>query len=233
MSYSTDGSLPKDVAGYPAEGLYVPNVGTVAAQGNAVSTDGLQQPYAATVVQTVSSGISLNDGLKASYSAAKQGLVAASSATDIFTITGSSTKTIRVTRIELFATTTSATPAALDVLLLKRSTANTAGTSTGSPAAIPHDSTSAAASATVLAYTANPTTGTLVGNIRAAKYMMALATQTATDFPMPQVLVWDFGARPSQGIVVRGTSEVLAINLNAATPTATASFNISIEWTEE
>ena len=73
------------------------------------------------------------DGGKATCSAAKIGLVPASSATDVFTITGSATKTVRVTRIEITATTTAATPAALDVLLLKRSTANSGGTSTGRP----------------------------------------------------------------------------------------------------
>lgn len=186
------------------------------------------------VVQASDKGVGMADGPKATYSAAKVGLVPGSSATDIFTITGSTTKTIRVTRIELAATTTSATPAALDILLLKRSTANTGGTSTGSPTAVPHDSNNAAASATVLAYTAPPTTGNLVGTaIRNQKYLMALATSTATDFPQIDHLMWDFGDRPAQAIVLRGTGDVLAINLNAATPTATASFDIAIEWTEE
>ncbi len=179
-------------------------------------------------------GVAMADGVKATYSAAKVGLVPASSATDIFTITGSATKTIRVTRIEITATTTSATPAALDVLLLKRSTANSAGTSTGSPTPVPHDSTNAAVSATVLAYTANPTTGTLVGTaIRNQKLMQTLATYTATDFPAKDSLVWDFGNRPAQAIVLRGTGEVLAVNLNGVTATATASFDLAVEWTEE
>src|SRR6266571_2441944 len=173
------------------------------------------------------------DGQRATYSAAKVGLVPGSSATDIFTITGSASKTIRVTRIEIVGTTTSATAAALDVLLLKRSTANTGGTSTGSPTAVPHDSLSAAASATVLSYTAVPTTGTLVGTaIRNQKLMLTLATYTATDFPPVAPVIWDFGSRPAQAIVLRGIAEVLAINLNTTTPTATASFDIAIEWTE-
>ncbi len=163
------------------------------------------------------------------------GLVPASSATDIFTLTGSATKTIRITRIEITATTTSATPAALDVLLLKRSTADTGGTSTGSPTPVPHDSADAAVSATVLAYTANPTTGALVGTaLRNAKFFQTLATYTATDFPAKDSLVWEFGNRPgAQAIVLRGVAEVLAINLNGVTATATASFNIAIEFTEE
>ncbi|GHO99544.1 hypothetical protein KSF_095920 [Reticulibacter mediterranei] len=175
------------------------------------------------------------DGGKATYSAAKVGLVPAGSATDIFTITGSASKIIRVTHIEITATTTSATPAALDVLLLKRSAANTGGTSTGSPTPVPHDSTNAAVSATVLSYTANPSgLGALVGTaIRNSKFFQTLGTYTATDFPTKDSLIWDFGGRPGQAIVLRSAAEVLAINLNAATATATASFDISIEWTEE
>lgn len=174
-----------------------------------------------------------SDGIWPTYSAAKVGLVPANSATDIFTITGSATKIVRVTRIEIVGTTTSATPAALDVLLLKRSTANTGGTSTGSPTPVSHDSSDGAATATVKSYTANPTTGTLVGTaIRNQKLMLMLATYTATDFPPEDRIIWDFGSR-GKAIVLRGTGEVLAINLNAVTPTATASFNIAVEFTEE
>lgn len=176
----------------------------------------------------------LTDGTKATYSAAKVGLVPAGSATDIFTVTGSGTTTVRVTRITITATTTSATPAALDVLLVKRSTANSGGTSTGSPTPVPHDSTNAAVTATVLSYTANPTTGNLVGTaIRNAKLFQTLATYTATDFPAKDQIIWEFGNRASQAIVLRGTGEVLAVNLNAASATGTASFDIDVEFTEE
>jgi hypothetical protein len=165
----------------------------------------------------------------ATYSAAKVGLVPASSPTDIFTITGSATKIVRVTRIAITATTTSATPAAIDCLLVKRSTANSGGTSTGSPTPVPHDSTNAAATATILAYTVNPTTGDIVGTaLRNEKLMQQLATLTATDFPGPGKLVWEF-PRP---IVLRGIAEVLAVNLNGVSVTGTASFDIDAEWTE-
>lgn len=173
-------------------------------------------------------------GQRATYSAAKVGLVPASSATDIFTITGAANKVIRVTHIEITGTTTSATPAALDVLLLKRSTANTSGTSTGSPTPVPHDSTNPAVSASVLAYTANPTTGNLVGTaLRNQKFFQTLATYTATEFPTKDSLTWDFGNRPSQEIILRSANDVLAVNLNAVTATATASFDLAIEWTED
>jgi hypothetical protein len=175
------------------------------------------------------------DGAKPTYSAAKVGLVPAATPTDIFTITGSASKIVRVTHIEITATTTAATAAAIDVLLLKRSTADTGGTTTGSPTPVPHDSANPAVSATVLAYTANPgALGTIVGTaIRNSKLVQTLATYTATDYPAITPLVWDFGNRPGQGIVLRGIADVLAINLNGVSVSAGALFNISAEWSEE
>lgn len=164
------------------------------------------------------------DGNKATYSAGVTGLVPAATATDIFTITGSASRTIKITRVAVSATQT--TGGTVNVSLLKRSTANTAGTSTA-VAAVAHDSTSAAATATVLAYTANPTLGTIVGSaIRTNKLFVSTATATGDD------KVWTFGDRPSQCPVLRGTTQVIAVNLNATTVTG-GSFAINIEWTEE
>lgn len=50
MGYATDGQLPRDTNGAPAEGFYTPNVGTVAAQGGPVSTDQQGTNYASQVI---------------------------------------------------------------------------------------------------------------------------------------------------------------------------------------
>lgn len=185
-----------------------------------------------TIPVTPANQAAMVDGQRSTYSATKVGLVTASSATDIFTITGSASKVVRITRVEVTATTTSATPAALDVQLVKRSTANSAGTS-ASAAATSYDSSNADATATVLSYTANPTTGTIVGTaIRAAKFFQTLATYTATDFPDKDTLAWDFGNRPSQSPTLRATTEVIAVNLSGASATTTVSFDLMVEWTE-
>jgi hypothetical protein len=161
------------------------------------------------------------------YSATIIGLASATSPTDIFTITGSSTKTIRVTRIELSATQT--TVGYVNVVLLKRSGADTGGAST-QPTIVPHDSNNTGATAIINAWTSNPTTGALVGNIRSSRIFVSTATggPTATE----NSLIWDFGTRPGQAIVLRGTAQVLAVNLNGTTVSGGA-FNISMEWTEE
>lgn len=164
------------------------------------------------------------DGTKTSYSAGTSGLVLVASATDVFTITGSATKTIRVTRVEFTATTTSGSGTAANLSLIKRSTANSGGTSSTANIA-PHDSTNAAATAVVRSYTANPTLGTTTGIIRNKRYAVPTANTVI-------LVEWNFGDRPSQAIALRGTSEILAVNLGGNTITGgTASINV--EWTEE
>lgn len=165
-----------------------------------------------------------SDGSKATYSATIKGLVLASSATDFFTITGSASKIVRITNISWTSASTAAAQSA--VILLKRSTANSAGTST-TRTAVPHDSTSSSATATVRAYTANPTIGTLVGNIKSVRNF-----STGTASAAPSFFSFNFGDGPFQALVLRGTSEILALNFNGVTVSG-LNFDISITWTEE
>lgn len=165
------------------------------------------------------------DGSKTSYSASITNLVVANTPTDIFTITGSATKTVRITRIGFSGTQN--TSSTRNVLLIKRSTANSAGTST-TPTVVPSDSTNAAGTAVVRAYTVNPTLGTTIGTIRSQRFQL-LATNVTN--PIDRIF-WEFGDGPSQAIVIRGTSEVLAVNLNSITSSNNL-FDIDIEWTEE
>lgn len=182
-----------------------------------VATDGTQQ-----IGGTVN--IVPLDGNKATYSAAVTGLTVAAAPTDIFTITGSATKTIRITRISFTGSETTATQR--DVVLLKRSAANTGGTST-TQTNVPHDSTSAAGTATIRSYTVNPTgLGALVGALRSRKVFIATTTTNSDE------MILDFGDKPAQALVIRGTGEVVSINLNSVA-SAGSSLNISVEWTEE
>lgn len=160
---------------------------------------------------------------KISYSASVLGLGTGLLATDIFTIVGSASKIVRVTRIQISATKTTSTMA--DIVLVKRSSDNTGGTST-SLTKVPLDSTNAAATATVRSYTLNPTLGTLVGNLRTNK--MPIPTSGST---IDSNIDWQFGQN-CQSIYLRGINEILSVNLNGVT-LAGSSFNIFIEWTEE
>lgn len=159
-----------------------------------------------------------------SYSATIVNLVPALLATDIFTITGSATKTVLIKNITISGTQTTA--GSTNLLLVKRSTANSGGTSSA-PTMVSHDSSDSAATAVVRAYTANPTLGTLVGALNAIKQYFPTLTG------VPSVEEYYFGDAPfKKEIVLRGTSQVLAVNLNGAT-VAGGNLDISIEWTEE
>lgn len=164
--------------------------------------------------------------LKATYSACGTAYVAAATPTDVFTITGSATKTVRILRVEFTVTTTTAGGVALSVFAIKRSAANTGGTFVADTK-VPHDSNNAAATVTVGHYTANPASlGAAVGTVRADRY----AAQAAGTPAVP--LVWEPGALLGQTLVLRGVSEILAINLNGTTINGNI-INISVSWTEE
>ena len=158
------------------------------------------------------------------YSATISGLALAALATDVFTITGSATKTIKITKIYFNALQTTASQ--VIVMLLRRSTADTLGTSTA-PAIATSDTANAAATAVVAAYTANPTTGTLLGNVYSQRVFVPGAA-TATDAQGMSVVFGDVG---QQYMTLRGVAQQFCVNLAGITVTG-GSANISIEWTE-
>ena len=160
-----------------------------------------------------------------SYSAFSS-FTAVASATDVFTVTGSATKTVKIRSVRVSGTNTGNTNAL--VLIVKRSTANTGGTSSNLTE-VPHDSTSAAATATALSYTANPTTGSLVGNICGG--LLFLPLLASSNIGMSHEFI--FGIDGYQPIVLRGTSEVFAVNLNGVALGGTTVLNIRVTWTEE
>ena len=177
---------------------------------------------------TPAAGIVQQDTVKReTYSAAFTGLTPAASATDFFTLTGSASVTVRIKSVECSGISTAAATAT--IVALRRSTANSAGTSTDLTET-KHDTQAPTASATALSYTANPTTGTLAGNLRAGK----LSTVTAASTAVPsQRLAWTFGDGDGQDVILRGTGEVFALNGNGASFSAGTSLDCSVTWTEE
>ena len=166
------------------------------------------------------------DGCRATYSSGLQ-FVAANAATDIVTISGSATKVIRVNKIILSGTQTTAGVTTL--YLFRRSTANTGGTLSGGVTLIPFDTTNPAATATVNVYLGNPTAlGTTVGAFDIFKIYFPAVAQ-ASDYT-PRIV--QFGDSTGQSFVLRGAAQILALNLNGVT-LAGNSLDITIEWTEE
>ena len=225
---SKDNYSPFDGLGIPATGPAADGSAAIGAPVVVAGWDGTNvqrlRLLAIAGVQALLMGNAENQ--RATYSASAVVTVAAS-ATDIVTIYGSASKTVRITRIEVYGTQTTAGNGS--VLLIKRSAVDTGGTSTN-PTKVPHDSSDAAATATVAQYTVNPTgLGAAIGTVRTG-VLAVPAAATATESPEP--LVWEFGTRNDKPMILRGVAQGVGVNLNGVTFLG-GSFAVNVEWTEE
>jgi hypothetical protein len=215
----TWGVTQKGTDGLPLGSVHPPG------QTNPVPLQG-GLPYTDANGNTSSPGVmALSDGWRVTYSAGIAAMVPATTAGDCFVINASATKLVRLSRVMINGTATTATT--LDITLVRRSTLDTAGTST-TPAMVPHDATDAAATALVRAYTVAPTAGTFVGILRASKLLLAVPAATGA---MPP-LEWDFGnLAEKQPLLRAGTTHCYAVTISAI-PSG-GSLDIAMEFTEE
>lgn len=178
-----------------------------------------------------SAGRDLSFGSKATYAASTNGtIVSPATPSDMAIINGSGTKLIKIIAVQFSAIQT--TLGTNIYYLVKRSTANSGGTST-TLTSVPFDSTNASATAVVQAYTANPTTGSAVGTITAMQVKSPALTSAIS---LHNIDLANFGMRSfelAQPITLRGTAEGLAINFaGAAFPTGML-WVANFVWTEE
>lgn len=180
---------------------------------------------------SVTGAVSSLSGSKITYSVSNRGLTSALTATDIFVISGSATKIVKIVKLTFSGTATN--QVIVDLLMLKRSTVNAGGTIVALTP-IPYDSTNPSATATVKAYTLNPTTlGTLVGQIRSDKiFLPSTAPTGSTGIGTNGIYEFKYGESFSQPITLRGINESLSLNLNSTT-IAGSNFDINLEFTEE
>jgi len=157
--------------------------------------------------------VQLAPSYKATYMLTTGKFTAAASATDVFEIKGSSTKTIKILRV-LVLTSKSPSGANVTLSLVKRSTANTGGTSTA-VTVVPCDSNNAAATCSAKYYTANPTLGTLVG---ALHYFGLSNDYDASSQGLGSIYGTSgevlSAEKFGQAVTLRGTGESLCINAN-------------------
>jgi hypothetical protein len=177
-----------------------------------VDASGIQQPSI------------LLEGQKATYRAAGGQSSFDAAPTDALVISGSATKTVRVTKYSVCGVATAATNVIIN--LQKRSTADTGGTSAGMTL-VPNDSASAAATATILLYSANPTLGNSLGQIFSKRINLGVTgTGTAGCIDI------QFGDVNDQTMVLRGIAQQLVLNLGAFLAPGTA-LQHTVELTEE
>lgn len=193
--------------------------------GSATPTVG-QKAIAASLPVTIASDQPASN--VPTYSAFFINATPAPTCTDFFTLVGSASKTVRVTRIWLTGFATAV--AWLDVFLVMRTAANTGGTLATAPTRVPHASANAAVTATANLYSANPTgLGASAGNDRFTK----LPCLTTTAVPFNAEYVWDFRGPANQPLVLSGIAQCVAIFLNGATLPAGLALSGGVEWTEQ
>jgi hypothetical protein len=163
------------------------------------------------------------------YKYSSLGNVPAATPTDVLTISGSATKTVRVAKIVVGGLMT-ATGGQLNPLIVRRSAANTGGTST-TPAILPRDTNNSAATAVVTLYTANPASlGTTVGTLDSCRLVLEPNGSTT----VPDICAFTYGVNNDQMIALRGVTDILAINFaGAALPGAGSVLDFDVEFTEE
>ena len=163
-----------------------------------------------------------------SYSAGVSALVLASAATDVFTITGFNGGIVKVTKITIGGVATAALTGGIN--LIKRTTANTAGTATSILGVLRDNIVSEPSKALVQSYTANPTVGTATaptgGNL--GIMVLPIGTSAAPVSPL-QIGLGDSGLLYP---TLRSANDVLAINMAGATIVG-GLLTVNIEWTEE
>lgn len=168
--------------------------------------------------------------MKPTFSATHQ-FVPSQAATDICSLTGSATKTIKVRRV-IFSGIGSAV-ANDPVAVIKRSTANVGNGWT--MVQTPYDSTNtltnaaqtAGTAALAEAWTGLPTLGTVIGTLADLYYTWGNLTTGVGSVP----LVFTFGQLGSP-LVLRGVAQQVSINLGGFAP-VTPLANCTFEWTEE
>ena len=172
--------------------------------------------------------MSFKPGQRATFQASSTRTTLAASATDFWTFTGSASKTIRILEIKYQADDTGSSLVFNTISLIRRSSAGSGGTAT-TLTAIALDTNNASATGTVKIFTANPTVGSAVGTLRTERNASGSAVTAST----PWGVIFDHKVA-GQALVLRGTSEQVALNLGGVTQAGTyPKMNVEVTWTEE
>jgi hypothetical protein len=162
-------------------------------------------------------------GFRPTYRYTAVDITPVATATDVLTLTGSATKTIRVTKVTIMGSSTASS--IYDVYLVKRSAANTGGTLTN-PTASSADSTDATAAGVLSLYTANPSALGAGIVVEASKVYLGTAAITSP------TVSYTWGTRGDKAPILRA-GESLAINFNGGAVPTGASLYMTFEWTED
>jgi hypothetical protein len=192
---------------------------------------GLLAPALAQVNSVPQVGLVTDFLRKPTYSATAVGLVPAASATDIFCISGSTSRNVSIRKLVIAGT--AGTAITTPFLLYQRSaldTGGTAATGLALPVAVPLNSTDPASTAVLTAYTANPT-------VAASPLLM-----DAVVVDLPVTTAGTIGVTTYYGSavddfnkgmdLVKNTTLQYCVNLNGVS-VSSGVLSIHIEWQEQ
>lgn len=169
----------------------------------------------------------------ATYRAAASFTPTATAALTIISVTGSATKTVRIKRILVGG---SATALSSTLFKLIRVSAIGAGGTAVAPTVAKLDTGNAAATAVVNHYTtaANAADTTSEGPLSCFQLFQTTVTTPTVAWAEPQMVYPERGAGFGQSIVLRGTSQILAVTcFNGGNMAAGSIVNYSVEWVED
>lgn len=170
-------------------------------------------------------------GRKATYSAASASFAAAASTSPFWIMEGSATKTIRIQRIRVTGPTLTAV--AYQVVVVEKYSSASSGGTPVALTAVPHDSTSDAATPNLNSYfTAAPTGGSKVGIMGARRILGQATTAAAAGQPVDQALEWNWDGNSMEQPVLRGVAQGIGLAFLGA-PGSAITLTIEVTWTEE
>lgn len=172
------------------------------------------------------------DSVVPTYHAVGVAIAIGTAPTDVSCITGSATKIIRLKKVRLSGT--AGTAINISAYLTKHIVANTGGTAatgTALPTAYPMDSTNPTVSATLQAYTANPTIADAASTVINSATLFLPVTSTASG-QNAVIFDWGSGGIALQGPTLRGIAQQVCVNLNGVTAPSSGLLNVQWVWTE-
>ncbi len=166
---------------------------------------------------------------KATYGYATTSFTPPATPTDVLEIAGFAGGVTRIKRIAVYGLCTANANASGVVQLIRRSTADN-GTVSTTLTMVKHDFNDPGASSTVKLWSQTVTQGTTTGIMHAQRF-----TYGCTIAPSTSAVgaVWDFTNRNDKGIVLRGTTDSLTVNLAGATLPTGGTIDLDILFTEE
>lgn len=189
--------------------------------GGGIKVDGSGTPL------PVSGIVSPGTATQAIYTTTIPTLIPAANATDVLVITGSASKVVRVMYLELFIEQTTAA-GRYNWFIYRRSTDDTGTGISLTPRN--RDTNDPNATAVCREYQANPTLGTSAGIFQRARIFHADATNPIDT----SSYTFDFTRGGlDKGVVLRGTSEIMALNFGGAAVPAGLTLYGQITHSEE